>query len=163
MAEDRKDVWAKLKPRIEELQKQFMLDRLENPTVSSVVMLQLQALKSIKGAVLEPLRSASGVAVQPAEVRLSMRLPDWPAHFKENILACHAELSEALEWTQWKSWKRYQELLSEGDVQNAKLELVDALCFLINCWTLLGGSGAELALMHRAKCEENIDRQQKGY
>ena len=151
--EDRKDVWSKVRRRVEELRRQ----PLEH--LADLVSVQREAQAAIKSGVpVECMRPCT-----PSDATVRMQEEEWRARFRQHILAAHAELSEALEWTPWKPWKHYDLAATTDDVQNAKMELVDTLCFLLNAWMELGGDSSELLSMHRAKCQENISRQKEGY
>ena len=136
------DVWEKIRM---ECQAQTAFCETHEDTVKTLVMRQRNTQTAIRNGT--PFNAVN----QPTVLA---------EHFRNNILAAHAELSEALDWVSWKPWKAV-EPLSANAKQNAKLELVDTLCFLLNAWNLLGGNPEELSGMHRAKCEENI-RRQKG-
>ncbi len=89
--------------------------------------------------------------------------PLWQDMMRTNVLATIAEMIELLETCPWKPWKKDAPAMTEDQVQEARLEIVDALCFLLNCWMLLGGDGEELAHLYYAKMKENHRRQEEGY
>ena len=140
MSTMKNDVWAKIAT---ECKAQTAFCETHEDTVKTLVMRQRNTQTAIRNG--SPFNAVDSPTVL-AE------------HFRNNILATHAELSEALEWISWKPWKVTEPLTSNAK-KNAQLEIVDALCFLLNTWNLLGGSPEELSGMHRAKCEENIRRQ----
>ena len=134
------DVWEKI--RVECKAQQAFCETHED-TVKTLVLRQRNVQNTIKNGV--PFNCVDSPTV-------------FIEHFKNNVLAAHVELDEALAWLPWKPWKG-QEPITPNQKQNAKLELVDTLCFLLNAWNALGGSPEELSGMHRAKCDENVRRQ----
>jgi len=92
----------------------------------------------------------------------------WREMMRTNVLACMAEMIELLETCPWKPWKTSgdHELglsMEDAKLWEARLEVVDAFCFMMNCWMLLGGDGAMLANLYAAKMDENHARQKGGY
>lgn len=80
---------------------------------------------------------------------------------KEFILCCQDELSEILNWLPWKHWKKYKSF--KVDEKELKFELVDLFHFFISLCLLWGMDSKELFAMYKAKMEENVNRQKKGY
>jgi hypothetical protein len=96
--------------------------------------------------------AASGVGVWKDQVRFM-------------TLASFTELAEFLESTPWKPWRSAHATgsMTPEQLQEAKLEIVDLMCFLTTLWMLIGGTGDEMGLLHAAKCQENLNRQKAGY
>lgn len=71
----------------------------------------------------------------------------------------------------WKNWKKDFDKtktmtvkdLSEEDMKELKMEVVDMLHFFMNYWISIGGDAKELYNMYFSKHKENIDRQDRGY
>lgn len=71
----------------------------------------------------------------------------------------------------WKTWKdahaktkvRSISDLSDSDMIELKMEVVDMLHFYMNYWLSIGGTPQELYNMYFAKNKENHDRQKRGY
>lgn len=71
----------------------------------------------------------------------------------------------------WKSWKadhgKTKDMtikdLSDSDMKELKMEVVDMLHFFMNYWLSIGGTPQELYNMYFAKNKENHDRQKRGY
>jgi len=162
MGEDQKLVWPKLARRVDKLA------RSTNPifdgSLGRVFGRQVHFNKALK-------RSFKGASVADFAYLGSARVvratadPEWRALFRTHVLACVAELTEALEWTPWKPWRsrHKRKQMTAAEVRECKLEVVDALCFLLNLWALLGGNGLDLALYHAAKTQENHRRQRAKY
>lgn len=85
---------------------------------------------------------------------------EWAEFLRWNILAAHAELTEALEETRWKPWAS-----SEGPVvPNRRAfisEIVDAQMFLANALVSAEVTDEEYAEVYRAKWAKNIERQER--
>lgn len=89
---------------------------------------------------------------------------EWQQSFNTQVLSMQAEISESLEWTNWKPWrKNYATTMTPQQVQDAKFELIDQFCFLMNAFVLLKGTPQEFCAMYFSKMEENFSRQQRGY
>jgi hypothetical protein len=158
MAEDKKDVHSKLNERLKELLTKFTNDGGKFSTLQEVSDLQRMVQGEMKNGAFPFMHARA-----PIDVGVDSMNELWKRALRDNILAAHAELSETLEWAPWKPWRTSAPQMTESDVQNMKFEIVDTLCFMLNVWHLIGGTGEELALMHRAKSEENIRRQREGY
>lgn len=71
----------------------------------------------------------------------------------------------------WKHWKKNHQLasqmkvkdLSESDLKELKMEIIDKLHFFLNWAISIGMSPKELYNMYIAKNKENWDRQKRGY
>lgn len=72
------------------------------------------------------------------------------------------ELQEVRGHLNWKSWKQ-PKAITENDILNTRLELVDLLHFFINAYVMLGGTPESLIAEYHAKRDENDDRQKNGY
>ena len=71
-------------------------------------------------------------------------------------------------WKYWKAdHKKAQELtlgdLSEEDLKELQMEVVDMLHFFMNFALMVGMSGSDLFNLYVAKNKENFDRQDRGY
>lgn len=84
----------------------------------------------------------------------------------DHIQAIQSELQELINCIYWKSWtkeakegKRYM----FRNVENAKEEVADILCFLGDICAALGMTAEELTEINVRKTEINIDRQKNKY
>ncbi len=73
--------------------------------------------------------------------------------------AMSQELAELTDSVPWKWWAKYQKF----DKQNAKVEVVDLLHFLISIAQVLGMSSEDIYQSYTKKHQVNLDRQQSGY
>lgn len=73
-------------------------------------------------------------------------------------VALSQETAELMDCTRWKWWKK-----SEFDLQNAKVEVVDLLHFVVSMALVLGMSADDLMDAYRKKNEVNFKRQDVGY
>lgn len=73
-------------------------------------------------------------------------------------LAMTQELAEFRDSIPWKWWKA-QEL----DLQNAKVEAIDLMHFLVSIFQLLGMTPDDVLRVYEKKMEVNLARQAKGY
>lgn len=69
------------------------------------------------------------------------------------------ELAELTDSVPWKWWAKYQDL----DEQNARVEVVDLLHFLISLALTLGMSAEDVFDAYLKKNEVNFKRQETGY
>ncbi|MEM1058338.1 MAG: dUTPase [Verrucomicrobiota bacterium] len=69
------------------------------------------------------------------------------------------EIAELTDSVPWKWWAKYQEL----DEQNARVEVVDLLHFLISLAQALGMSAEDVFDAYVKKNEVNFKRQETGY
>ncbi len=69
------------------------------------------------------------------------------------------ELAELTDSVPWKWWAKYQKF----DEQNARVEVVDMLHFLISMAQVLGMSADDLFQAYLKKNEVNFKRQDSGY
>ncbi len=69
------------------------------------------------------------------------------------------ELAELTDSVPWKWWAKYQKF----DGQNARVEVVDMLHFLISMAQVLGMSADDLFQAYVKKNEVNFRRQESGY
>lgn len=69
------------------------------------------------------------------------------------------ELAELTDSVPWKWWAKYQKL----DIQNARVEVVDMLHFLISMAQVLGMSADDVYAAYLKKNEVNFKRQESGY
>ena len=73
--------------------------------------------------------------------------------------AMDQELSELVDCVPWKWWAKYQTF----DRQNARVEIVDLLHFLISAAQVLGMSADEIFEAYTKKHRVNLNRQDSGY
>lgn len=73
--------------------------------------------------------------------------------------AMSQEIAELTDSVPWKWWARYQKF----DLQNARVELVDLLHFLISLAQVLGMSADDVFEAYVKKNQVNFQRQQTGY
>lgn len=73
--------------------------------------------------------------------------------------AMSQEIAELTDSVPWKWWAKYQKL----DEQNARVEVVDLLHFLISLAQVLGMSADDLFNAYVKKNRVNFDRQDTGY
>lgn len=69
------------------------------------------------------------------------------------------EIAELTDSVPWKWWARYQKF----DAQNARVEVVDLLHFLISSAQVLGMSADDVFALYNKKHEVNRNRQSDGY
>lgn len=79
---------------------------------------------------------------------------------KSLVTSMQMELAEFVNWFPWKYWKSNQQPIN---MDEAKLELIDILHFLVEAMLLLGMTAEETATLFHAKQAENHDRQKRGY
>lgn len=79
---------------------------------------------------------------------------------KECCLADIVESVELLNEVNWKPWKRTKKPL---DLEQARFEVVDKLCFLLEMAMALGMDAETLFQYHSRKVEINHERQTDGY
>ena len=80
-------------------------------------------------------------------------------NIKLNVLACTAELHEALAETGWKPWATSQHINEE----QFKTELIDAWHFLMNLFLHAGMMPTEIWARYNLKWKINMQRQEDGY
>jgi len=169
MAEERKKVWKKLEnwykeevlctdKNIQKLGKLAASGRLSLP---EIVEVQREFQKRCKPISAE--RDGMFSYAYPLNELGRTGDPLWQEMMRVNVIATVAEMMELLETCPWKPWKTYTKPMQKEEVMEARLEIVDALCFLMNCWMLLGGDGEDLAHLYLAKMKENHRRQEEGY
>ncbi|CAF0700927.1 dUTPase [Candidatus Methylacidithermus pantelleriae] len=73
--------------------------------------------------------------------------------------AMSQEVAELTDCVPWKWWARYQTF----NAQNAQVELVDLLHFLVSAAQVLGMTSEELFEVYRRKHQINCERQERGY
>jgi dimeric dUTPase (all-alpha-NTP-PPase superfamily) len=73
--------------------------------------------------------------------------------------ALSQELAELTDSVPWKWWAKYQKF----DEQNARVEVIDMLHFLISMAQVLGMSADDLFQGYLKKNEVNFQRQESGY
>lgn len=95
------------------------------------------------------------IGVQVDELDVGQR-----EHMLRNYcLAMSQELAELIDSTPWKWWAKYQVF----DEQNARVEVVDLLHFLISAAQVLGMSADDLFKAYVQKNQVNFQRQDSGY
>ena len=75
------------------------------------------------------------------------------------VRAMSQELAELTDAVPWKWWARYQKF----DQQNAVVELIDLLHFLISACQVMGLSADDVFRIYMQKNAVNIARQKDGY
>jgi dimeric dUTPase (all-alpha-NTP-PPase superfamily) len=73
--------------------------------------------------------------------------------------AMSQELAELTDSVPWKWWAKYQKF----DLQNARVEVVDMLHFLISLSQVLGMSADDVFAAYVKKNQVNLQRQDDGY
>jgi len=73
--------------------------------------------------------------------------------------AMSQELAELVDSVPWKWWAKYQTF----DTQNARVEVVDLLHFLVSLAQVLGLSADDVHHLYTAKHKVNVQRQDSGY
>jgi dimeric dUTPase (all-alpha-NTP-PPase superfamily) len=73
--------------------------------------------------------------------------------------ALQQEISELIDSVPWKWWAKYQNF----DEQNARVEVIDALHFLISIAQVLGMTADNFFEAYRKKNDINHKRQDSGY
>ena len=73
--------------------------------------------------------------------------------------ALNQETSELIDSMPWKWWAKYQKF----DLQNAKVELVDILHFVVSLAQVMGMSAEEVFELYTKKHALNHKRQDEGY
>ncbi|MFI3291671.1 MAG: dUTPase [Opitutales bacterium] len=73
--------------------------------------------------------------------------------------ALQQECSELIDSVPWKWWAKYQKF----DVQNAKVEVVDIMHFLVSIAQVLGMSAEDFFEAYTKKNSVNHNRQDSGY
>ena len=73
--------------------------------------------------------------------------------------AMSQELAELTDSVPWKWWAKYQTF----DKQNARVEVVDMLHFLVSMAQVLGMTADDVHELYKKKHEVNINRQESGY
>ena len=74
-------------------------------------------------------------------------------------LAMRQEVAELTDCVPWKWWAKYQQF----DRQNARVEVVDLLHFLVSVAQVLEIGPAEIFEAYTKKHRVNLDRQESGY
>ena len=176
MAEDRKKVWEKVRKKYEELKEDYE-QRMEDDFPQDVFALSSISLARIvevqrefqgKCKPVKPERFVQFLHQAPGTGLPRAGDPLWREMLRVNVLACISEMIECLETCPWKPWKDQGDhaegaKMSEEVMWEARLEIADAFCFMLNVWMLLGGDGAELGNLYLAKMGENHRRQEEGY
>ena len=73
--------------------------------------------------------------------------------------ALQQELAELVDCVPWKWWAHYQKM----DIQNARVELIDIIHFVICIAQVLGMSADDVFNIYKKKNEVNHHRQTTGY
>jgi len=176
MAEDRKKVWEKVKAAYEAEMKRFSddceddfpHDMIAEARFSMIQIMEVQRRFQSKCKPVTPERQVM-FADQPEGYGLPRAGSHlWREMMRVNILAQIAEMIELLETCPWKPWKNQGDhapctAMKEEVLWEARLEIIDAFCFMMNCWMLLGGTGSQFAALYLAKMGENHRRQKEGY
>ena len=89
----------------------------------------------------------------------SMSDEERPRWLLQYCRAMSQEIAELTDCVPWKWWAKYQTF----DRQNARVEIVDLLHFLISLAQVLGMSADEIFEAYTKKHEVNLNRQDSGY
>ena len=81
---------------------------------------------------------------------------EWLLHYTR---AMGQEVAELVDSVPWKWWAKYQTL----DLDNAKVEIVDLLHFLVSAAQVAGMDAAEMFDLYARKHRLNRERQESGY
>ena len=73
--------------------------------------------------------------------------------------AIQQETAELIDSVPWKWWAKYQKL----DVENARVEVVDLMHFVVSAAQVLGMDAEEFFRLYTAKHQVNQNRQDSGY
>lgn len=73
--------------------------------------------------------------------------------------ALSQETAELVDCVPWKWWAKYQKF----DMQNARVELVDILHFVVSLAQVMGMSAEDLHKLYVGKHRVNVGRQEDGY
>ena len=73
--------------------------------------------------------------------------------------ALSQEIAELTDSVPWKWWAKYQKF----DLQNARVEVVDMLHFLVSLSQVLGMSATDIHTAYMKKNQVNLQRQESGY
>jgi dimeric dUTPase (all-alpha-NTP-PPase superfamily) len=73
--------------------------------------------------------------------------------------AMSQEVAELTDCVPWKWWAKYQKF----DKQNARVEIVDLLHFLVSVAQVMGIGSDEIFDAYTKKHQVNLDRQESGY
>ncbi|MDR2030410.1 MAG: dUTPase [Puniceicoccales bacterium] len=116
--------------------------------------------RSVGGDMLEDLfamQTALGraIGIDPAATEPELR-DTWVLNYAR---ALQQEVAELVDCFPWKWWASYQQL----DLQNARVEVVDILHFLICIAQTLGMGAQDLYAAFAKKHEVNLQRQRAGY
>jgi len=84
------------------------------------------------------------------------RQPEWVLNY---CRALSQELAELTDSVPWKWWAKYQTY----DKQNARVEVVDMLHFLVSLAQVLGMSAQDVHEAYLKKHQVNVNRQDAGY
>lgn len=162
-----------------------LLEQLINETPTSKLRDQLTEINILLTAGEKEDTLASMFEEQLSfQESLGLRLPVFPDFGKmdqaemilmhdilgKNALAMMMESAELLDWTPWKHWSRKsgnkivgpEEFGSPMHLKEMRLEIVDTLCFLMNCSMAVGMGPAVLKRIHSEKMQVNRDRQASG-
>jgi hypothetical protein len=173
MAEDRKKVWPKVMEAYFKQVEETKHHRIVSPSLprSDLLMANLVKVQRAFQKECKPVSEERNANFSPnvevnddAHALLRSGDPLWREMMRVNVLATIAEMTELLETTPWKPWRQNDgKVMLADEVWEARLEVMDAMCFLMNCWLLLGGDGECFAHLYLAKMSENSRRQKEGY
>lgn len=81
-------------------------------------------------------------------------------HIPQLMYALTCELGEIGDALNWKPWKKTEHPI---DVENLRMEFIDALHFLFEMMIMCGMNAETIHAEYKKKMEENIARQARGY
>jgi len=95
------------------------------------------------------------IGVKPSEMT-EQEQQTWTLNYCRALSQELAELTDSLPW---KWWAKYQTF----DIQNARVEMVDMLHFLVSIAQVLGLSADDVYQLYLQKNKVNFQRQDSGY
>lgn len=121
-----------------------MTDKLEE-----IVTLQRQFMEQLG----VPVMNLEEPEVSSNNVRVQQMIP----HI---MFALVCELGEIGDEINWKSWKKTKIRINHA---NLRMELIDALHFLLEMMIMCGMGANDIFIEYKMKMTENLDRQKRGY
>ena len=106
-------------------------------------------------ALQQGLNEKCGVPLEEIQSDPVMQIK-WLLNYSRALGQENAELVDSVPW---KWWAKYQEL----DIQNAKVEIIDMLHFLVSLAQVTGMTADDLVEGYLAKHKVNVERQEGGY
>lgn len=107
-----------------------------------------------------PVHKAHTLLDQAKKGDLYARTQLWDM-IRADVEAMRQELAELTDCFPWKHWRKVSD--QPFDVQNARVEVVDIMHFLVNIALYLGMDANDLHAAFMAKNQVNHERQDSGY